>query len=318
MLRPVGEIDLATAPAIDRQLERLHAAGYAELVLDLRAVPFMDSSGLRVVLRWNELAAKERLRVRPHPRPGAGAARLPGHAHGRRADVHRRVNADTGPGRYGPAGHAPNQDRRHHRPRLARPRGARADGRGGDGRGPAELLPRQRRRARRDRAARPRGRRSRRPPGRHPAGPARARSCASASCATASSSSSPATRDVLLRRPDGGEGDASRLHISWPGLASTVEPDEVIYLADGAVRLRVEAVRAGRAARSTPWSRSAARSPRARGSTSRARPRRCPAVPEEDLEHLRTGERIGVDMVALSFVRRAEDVRSCASTRGSR
>ena len=35
-----------------------------------------------------------------------------------------------------------------------------------------------------------------------------------------------------------------------------------------------------------------------------------PAVPEEDLEHLRTGERIGVDLVALSFVRRAEDVES--------
>ena len=33
-----------------------------------------------------------------------------------------------------------------------------------------------------------------------------------------------------------------------------------------------------------------------------------PAVPEEDLGHLRTGERIGVDLVALSFVRRAEDV----------
>ena len=31
-------------------------------------------------------------------------------------------------------------------------------------------------------------------------------------------------------------------------------------------------------------------------------------MPEEDLEHLRIGERIGVDIVALSFVRRAEDV----------
>ncbi len=33
-----------------------------------------------------------------------------------------------------------------------------------------------------------------------------------------------------------------------------------------------------------------------------------PAVPEEDLEHVRTGEEIGVDLVALSFVRRAEDI----------
>src|SRR5579875_3874983 len=33
-----------------------------------------------------------------------------------------------------------------------------------------------------------------------------------------------------------------------------------------------------------------------------------PAVPEEDLELLRHGEKIGVDMVALSFVRRPDDV----------
>src|SRR5918999_298234 len=33
-----------------------------------------------------------------------------------------------------------------------------------------------------------------------------------------------------------------------------------------------------------------------------------PSVPEEDLDHVRTGEEIGVDLVALSFVRRAEDV----------
>jgi anti-sigma B factor antagonist len=59
VLRPVGELDIATAPAVDRELERLRAAGYTELVLDLRAVPFMDSSGLRVVLRWNELAAQD-------------------------------------------------------------------------------------------------------------------------------------------------------------------------------------------------------------------------------------------------------------------
>jgi pyruvate kinase len=35
-----------------------------------------------------------------------------------------------------------------------------------------------------------------------------------------------------------------------------------------------------------------------------------PAVPEEDLEHVRTGERIGVDLIALSFVRRADEVTS--------
>src|SRR4051794_39962038 len=42
---------------------------------------------------------------------------------------------------------------------------------------------------------------------------------------------------------NGGEGDASRLFITYAGLASTVERDEIMYLADGAVRLRINAVR---------------------------------------------------------------------------
>src|SRR5215213_7936055 len=41
------------------------------------------------------------------------------------------------------------------------------------------------------------------------------------------------------------DGDARRMYISWAGLADTVAPDEVIYLADGAVRLRVTATRPG-------------------------------------------------------------------------
>src|ERR1700743_2974144 len=40
------------------------------------------------------------------------------------------------------------------------------------------------------------------------------------------------------------EGDASRLYITYAGLASTVDDNEIMYLADGAVRLRVTAVRA--------------------------------------------------------------------------
>src|SRR5215207_4634322 len=35
------------------------------------------------------------------------------------------------------------------------------------------------------------------------------------------------------------EGDARRMFITWAGLADTVAADEVIYLADGAVRLRI-------------------------------------------------------------------------------
>jgi pyruvate kinase len=102
-------------------------------------------------------------------------------------------------------------------------------------------------------------------------------------------------------------GDEQRISVSWPGLASAVDPDDVIYLADGAIRLRVlrngdsevqTAVEIG----GTLASRQGLNLP---GST-----RGLPAVPEEDLEMLRFGESIGVDLIALSFVRTAEDVTS--------
>src|SRR5579884_749163 len=42
--------------------------------------------------------------------------------------------------------------------------------------------------------------------------------------------------------PDGdAEGDASHMTISWAGLANAVQPGEVLYLADGSVRLRATA-----------------------------------------------------------------------------
>ena len=43
----------------------------------------------------------------------------------------------------------------------------------------------------------------------------------------------------------GGDGDARRMFISWAGLADAVGPDEIMYLADGSVRLRVTATRPG-------------------------------------------------------------------------
>ena len=102
------------------------------------------------------------------------------------------------------------------------------------------------------------------------------------------------------------------MYISWAGLAASVEPDEILYLADGAVRLRVD----GDAARrqeidavveigGSVASRQGLNIP---GETAAL-----PSVPEEDFEHLSTGEKIGVDLVALSFVRRAEDIEPCAA-----
>jgi anti-sigma B factor antagonist len=48
---PTGELDLATAPALDAALRRAFlAAGAGSVVLDLRELEFIDSSGLRTLL----------------------------------------------------------------------------------------------------------------------------------------------------------------------------------------------------------------------------------------------------------------------------
>jgi anti-sigma B factor antagonist len=51
---PVGELDLSTGATLDRRLRELHESGSGRLVVDLRRLSFMDSSGLRLLLRWNE------------------------------------------------------------------------------------------------------------------------------------------------------------------------------------------------------------------------------------------------------------------------
>ena len=53
---PVGELDLATVPRVDAQLAELWSLGFARLVLDLREVCFLDSSGLRMCSRGKRRA----------------------------------------------------------------------------------------------------------------------------------------------------------------------------------------------------------------------------------------------------------------------
>jgi anti-sigma B factor antagonist len=50
-----GELDLATSPALERTIERLCADGAEELVIDLRGLLFIDSTGIRTILRSKEL-----------------------------------------------------------------------------------------------------------------------------------------------------------------------------------------------------------------------------------------------------------------------
>jgi pyruvate kinase len=105
------------------------------------------------------------------------------------------------------------------------------------------------------------------------------------------------------------EGDERRLSVSWAGLSEAVDVGDVIYLADGAIRLRVTAVHASAGEVATAVEVGGSVASR-QGLNIPGSTRGLQAVPEEDLEMLRFGESIGVDLVALSFVRSAEDVTS--------
>jgi pyruvate kinase len=104
-------------------------------------------------------------------------------------------------------------------------------------------------------------------------------------------------------------GDARRMYITWAGLAESVETDEVMYLADGAVRLRVVATRPGDGEIDATVEIGGSVASR-QGLNIPGETAALPSVPEEDFRHLETGERIGVDLVALSFVRRADDIEA--------
>ena len=71
IVRPVGELDLATAPIVDAQLSELEAAGFRSVVLDLRRLRFMDSTGLALLLTWQAKARAEGVELRVLPGPPA-------------------------------------------------------------------------------------------------------------------------------------------------------------------------------------------------------------------------------------------------------
>ncbi|PWI10084.1 anti-sigma factor antagonist [Streptomyces sp. NWU339] len=65
VVTPRGELDLRTAPVLSRRLDALTARAVPDLVLDLRAVTFIDCSGLGVLCRARNrvLARGGRLRL---------------------------------------------------------------------------------------------------------------------------------------------------------------------------------------------------------------------------------------------------------------
>jgi pyruvate kinase len=102
-------------------------------------------------------------------------------------------------------------------------------------------------------------------------------------------------------------GDAHRMSVSWGGLPAAIEKDAILYLADGSVRLRAVDVREPEGEVDVEVEIGGAVASR-QGLNIPGPLMSLPSLPEEDLGLLRHGESIGVDMVALSFVQRPEDL----------
>jgi pyruvate kinase len=101
------------------------------------------------------------------------------------------------------------------------------------------------------------------------------------------------------------EGTSERLPVAWKGFPELVDEGDVCYLADGAVRLRVDQVDDGDVVTrvevgGSVASRQGLNLPNVTVSL--------PAVSEEDLALIDAGLGMGLDYFALSFVRRREDL----------
>ena len=105
--------------------------------------------------------------------------------------------------------------------------------------------------------------------------------------------------------PDTVEGTSARLPMAWPGFSELVDDGDVMYLADGAVRLRVDGVEDGEVScrvevGGSVASRQGLNLPNVTVSL--------PAVSDEDLALIDVGLEMNLDFFALSFVRRREDL----------
>ena len=56
---PIGELDLSCADELEREVRDLGAAGCRRIVLDLRQLRFIDSTGLRILLSLRNDAARD-------------------------------------------------------------------------------------------------------------------------------------------------------------------------------------------------------------------------------------------------------------------
>ena len=71
IVEAIGELDLESAPVLEREVIRLRADGHDRIVVDLHGVEFIDSTGLRVLLGLQRAAQRDgrSLSLVPGPRP---------------------------------------------------------------------------------------------------------------------------------------------------------------------------------------------------------------------------------------------------------
>ena len=68
---PEGELDLAYADALDTEVRELRRSGFDRVVIDLRRVQFLDSTGLRVLMSLRNDAKRDRQVLEVIPGPAA-------------------------------------------------------------------------------------------------------------------------------------------------------------------------------------------------------------------------------------------------------
>ena len=73
VLSLAGELDLASSPTLEAELERAAAEDPPRLVLDMRELTFMDSTGVRTIVTAHQAAQDEGVELRL-VRPDAGSA----------------------------------------------------------------------------------------------------------------------------------------------------------------------------------------------------------------------------------------------------
>ena len=109
----------------------------------------------------------------------------------------------------------------------------------------------------------------------------------------------------LVLSTDGSSEDAKRISVSWAGLPQAVHRDDVIYLADGRIRLRVKDVQPQEVLTTvevggTVTSRQGMNLPSSDVAL--------PAIGEADLAWIDFAVDHGMDLLAASFLRRREDL----------